>query len=130
MSKKASLLLAILIVIGIGTSASAIVGKWVFLGSAHVDGGVDHDTIRVNTNLTYASIQLRVSGSAVQFDHVVVQYGNGQSETLALRDQIPAGGQSRAIDLPGARRAINRIDFWYQKAHWGAKPEVQVYGMP
>lgn len=131
MLRKVSLsFLALVIVVGIGTSASAIVGRSILLGSAHVDGGVDHDTIKVHTNQTFASIQLRVSGSAIQFDHVVVQYGNGQSETLALRNQIPAGGQSRAIDLPGARRQINRIDFWYQKAHWGAKPEVQVYGMP
>jgi hypothetical protein len=131
MIKKASLwFLAAVIVVGLATYANALPGRWVLLGSAHVDGGVDHDKIKVNSNQTFASIQFRVSGSAIKFDHVIVQYGNGQSETLQLRSQIPAGGESRAIDLPGARRQINRIDLWYEKAHWGAKPEVQVYGMP
>lgn len=94
-----------------------------------MDGGADHDKIKVNNAQTYRSIQLRVSGSAIQFDHVVVIYGNGQQETLALRNQIPAGGQSRAIDLPGARRAIDKVELWYKEAHWGAKPEVRLYGM-
>ena len=133
MLKKMSwyLLAAFLVAgIGIGNSASAQRGGAVFLGSAHVDGGADHDKIKVNSKQTFRSIQLRVSGSAIQFNRVIVRYGNGQQETLNLRSQIPAGGESRMIDLPGARRSIDRIELWYQKAHWGAKPEVRVYGMP
>ncbi len=38
-------------------------GRMVHLGDAHVDGAVDHDTIRVGrTQGTYRAIQLRVSG--------------------------------------------------------------------
>lgn len=121
--------LALLIVIGLGGSALAQHGRWQFLGSSHVDGNSDHDKINVNNGQTCRAIQLRVSGSAIQFDKVVVRYGNGTQQELALHNKIPAGGQSRSIDLPGAQRAIDRVELWYEKASWGSKPEVQLYGM-
>ena len=105
-------------------------GRSVYLGSAHLDGNRDNDKIKCHGKDTYRAIQLRVSGSAVRFDHVVIVYGNHQSQTLSIRSQIPAGGSSRSIDLPGARRDIDYVELWYAKAHWGAKPEVQLYGMP
>ena len=100
------------------------------LGQSHVDGKSDHDKIKCGDTGTFRAIQLRVSGSAVQFDKVIVRYGNGQSEEIALRNQIPAGGKSRDIDLPGARRAIDRVEFWYQKASWGNnRPTVTLFGI-
>jgi hypothetical protein len=100
------------------------------LGTSHVDGKADHDKIKCGDTGTFRAIQLRVSGGAVHFDKVIVRYGNGQSEEIALKDQIPAGGKSRQIDLPGARRAIDRVEFWYQKANWAnAKPAVTLFGI-
>lgn len=133
MKKKISVMvLALLVVIGISSVAHAgpQAGGWMLLGNAHVDGKNDHDKIKCSDTGTFRAIQLRVSGSAVQFDHVIVRYGNGESQEIALRNQIPAGGQSREIDLPGARRAIDRVEFWYAKANWGAaRPTVTLFGI-
>jgi hypothetical protein len=71
-----------------------------------------------------------VSGAAVHFDKMTVRYSNGQSEDVALRDVISAGGKSREIDLPGARRSIDRVEFWYEKASWGNnRPTVTLFGI-
>jgi hypothetical protein len=60
---------------------------------------------------------------------VVVRYGNGQTEELAVRDRIPAGGATRVIDLPGDRRVIESVDLWYGKARWEHRPKVTLLGL-
>jgi hypothetical protein len=105
-------------------------GRMVHLGDAHVDGAIDHDTIRVGRSEgKYRAIQLRVSGGAIRFDRVIVRYGNGTQEEIAIRDLIPSGGRTRIIDLPGDRRIIRTLDLWYEKATWRRRPKVSLYGV-
>jgi hypothetical protein len=101
----------------------------VFLGSARVNSGVDHDTIQVGQQGTFRAVQLRVSGGSVNFLRIVVKYGNGTQSEIQVRSNIPAGGTSRVIDLPGDRRIIRRVDFWYSKASWSLPPKVSLYGV-
>lgn len=102
----------------------------VYLGAAHVDGAVDHDSIRVGRSSgAYRAIQLQVSGGAVNFDRVIVRYGNGTSEELQIRSRIPDGGRTRVIDLPGERRIIQSVDLWYSKDRWTRRPQVSLYGL-
>jgi hypothetical protein len=102
-------------------------GRWVYLGSSQIDGGVDHDKIRCHGKDTYRALQFRVTGSAVQFDRINVVYGNHNSEPLPFRFRVAPGGEC-AIDLRGGERDIAYVEFWYQKASWGSKPEVRLYG--
>jgi len=112
------------------TSLFAQGGRMDHFGDAHVDGAVDHDTIRVGrSDGAFRAIQLRVSGGAIRFDRVIVRYGNGSQEELAIRDLIPAGGQTRIIDLPGDRRIIRSVDLWYGKATSRRQPKVSLYGV-
>jgi hypothetical protein len=112
------------------TSLYAQRAHMVHLGDASVNGGIDHDTIRVGRSEgAYRAIQLRVHGGAVNFDRVVVRYGNGTQEELQIRSTIPAGGHTRIIDLPGERRIIKTVDFWYAKANWLTRPRVSLYGV-
>jgi hypothetical protein len=101
------------------------------LGDAHVDGSRDHDSIEVGRrDGTFRAIQLRVSGGAVDFDRVVVRYGNGTQEEVAVRNRIPDGGHTRIIDLPGDRRIIQSVDLWYGKGRWERRPTVTLFGIP
>ena len=69
-------------------------------------------------------------GAPVRFDHVVVHFGNGSSDPIAIRSRIPAGGKTRVIDLPGNRRVIQSVEFWYERGGWGpAKPKVRLWGV-
>src|SRR5262245_25054148 len=104
---------------------------WVFLGQTTVDGFRDRDTIVIGRSEgAFHSIQLRVFGAPVEFQRVVVRYANGANEEVEVRDYIPAGGQTRAIDLRGNGRVISSIEFLYSKARWrsGARPRVALYG--
>ena len=105
-------------------------GRWTYLGNAHVDGGQDHDNIRVGrSDGRFRAIQLRVSGGAINFERVIVHFGNGSQEELAICSQIPSGGRTRPIDLPGERRVIESVELWYGKASWHRRPKVELYGI-
>jgi hypothetical protein len=124
-------ILALLIGFTLAASAQPRRGG-VILGEARVDGGVDHDRIVVTAARgEYRAIRLRVENAAVKFDRVVVHYGNGSSEPIAIRRIIRAGDETRAIDLPGARRVIESVEFWYERGNWRneRRPRVVLMGI-
>jgi hypothetical protein len=131
MLRKHSLrLLALFLVAASVTSANAQRGRMVYLGNAHVDGSTDHDSIKVgHSDGTFRAIQLRIRGGAVNFERVIVRYGNGTSEEIAIRSRIPDGGHTRIIDLPGDRRIIQSVDLWYSKDRWTRRPQVSLYAL-
>lgn len=105
-------------------------GRWAYLGNSHVDGMRDHDEIHVGRqDGQFRAIQLRISGGAIDFQRVVVHFGNGSQEEILFRERIPAGGITRAIDLPGERRIIHSVELWYSKENWHRRPKVSLYGM-
>ena len=103
--------------------------RWDYLGQSTVDGVRDHDNIRVNARGAFRAIQLRVQGAEIEFQRVVVHFENGADSDVEIRDHIRAGGQTRAIDLPGDNRRINSVEVWYGKGNWGRRrPSLRLYG--
>ena len=136
MFRKVPLALFLFVLLGfVGLAAAqtrrgAPGAAWQYLGNAHVDGNADHDKIKVHGKDTYHSLQLRAVGSPIEFDHVVVTYGNKNSHTVPTRFRVPAGGSSGVIPLAGGERDIAWVEIWYRKASWSSKPEVRLYGKP
>ena len=77
----------------------------------------------------FRAIQLRISGGTIDFQRVVVHYGNGSQEELIFRERIPSGGRTRPMDLPGERRVIESVELWYSKESWHRRPKVDLYGL-
>jgi Protein of unknown function (DUF2541) len=130
-SKFTRIIGALLLALSIGQAAFAKEAKrWVYLGQTTVNGQSDRDTIGIGrAEGKFQSIQLRVAGAPVEFQRVVVHFANGSREEVELRNRIPAGGQTRAIDLRGYDRAISRVEFQFSKANWrvSALPRVSLY---
>lgn len=104
-----------------------------FLGMAHVDGPTDHDDIKVGRYAgRYHAILLEVHYAPIQFDHVVIHYGDGYAQTLPVNVFIPDGGRSQRIVLPGGERVIQSLELWYARANPGdpRRPEVRLFGQP
>jgi hypothetical protein len=132
-------LIAGLMVVSAGTEAQWIsfpVGKaeaaqeWAFLGERRVGDNIDHDTIPVTVARgSFRRLKFQVQGHAIQMRQLVVHYGNGKPDNIETRDLIPAGGESRGIDLRGGDRVIRKIDFWYETKSVGRKRAlIRVYG--
>ncbi len=104
---------------------------WEVLGEKKVGFLVDHDVIPVTVlKGTYRQIQLYVEENNVHFRDIKVHYGDGSTEDIQVRKLIPAGGQTRVIDLDGWKRVINRVSIWYdtQGAPRNGRATVKVYG--
>jgi len=88
---------------------------WTQLGSAKVHGHLDHDEIWVTgMQGDFSAIKLLVQNEGIQFERVVVHFANGGREEMIIRDFIPAGGETRVLDLPGRDRVIRKVDFFYK----------------
>lgn len=104
-------------------------GRWEMLGQSHVDGRNDHDRIIVNRREGYRALQLGIRGGAIEFQRVLVHFENGGDTDLPVRERIQDRGKTRVMDLPGDRRRIRSIEFWYSKERWRSRPYVNVWGL-
>ena len=76
---------------------------------------MDKDVIKVGrAEGRFRSIRLLVSGNKVHMMDLKVIYANGQPDDIPVREEIRAGGQTRALDLKGERRAIKEIEMVYR----------------
>ena len=123
---RAAAMLALLL--GFGVAADAQRGRWMSLGTAYVDGGRDHDVIRVNARGAFTALQLGIKGGEIEFQRVVAHFENGGDQELQVRERIRAGGKTRIIDLNGERRRLDSVEFWYSKPTWRTRPRVQLWG--
>lgn len=96
-------------------SSASVAQDWDLIGSSKVHGRRDYDEIQV-TRLrgTFSALKLKVEVEGIEFDRVLVAYANGGKDELVLRDFIPAGGESRVLDLRGNDRIIRSIRFFYK----------------
>jgi hypothetical protein len=59
-----------------------------------------------------------------------VHYGNGTVEDIKIRYLVPAGGESRVIDLRGGKRIINKVVFRYEtRTNHGRRAEIRLFGL-
>ena len=124
---KFILLLVGLFVIG---SSMGIGDKWVFLGERTVKHTLDRDEIMITAKRgEFTKLKFKVKKAKVDFHKVVVVYGNGERMEVELRDKIPAGGETRAIDLRGRDRVIKKIIFFYDTdSRSGKRAVVRLFG--
>ena len=107
-------------------------GEWRLIGQTHADHAADHDAIIVKGPFdNFRKIKFKVTDAPLNMQRMVVTYDNGQPDNIDIKQNIPQGGESRAIDLRGiGKRSVRRIDFWYDtKGFLKGKADVTVFGM-
>jgi hypothetical protein len=69
----------------------------------------DTDVVSVACRPKVSSIRLHAARGQVEIERVWVRYGNGKRETLAVRDRLAQGSETRWIDLAGGKRCVVAI---------------------
>jgi hypothetical protein len=127
----AFLLVALVLAAGLADAAqrSRDNGDWELLGRTQVDFKKDRDRIQVGKKEgTFNRLEIRVEGGDVEINRMVVTFGNGEKFEPNLKHRFEEGSRSKAIDLPGDRRAIKQIDFNYRSVdRREGKATVAVY---
>ncbi len=129
-----SMIVPILCAVGPGPEPSALEAQanaWVLLGERTVTDRLDRDVIPVTiARGDFKRIKIMVNRHAVDFHRVLVHSANGGDQEVELRATIPAGGQSRAIDLRGRDCIIRSVEFWYDaRTVRGRKAVVLLFGL-
>ncbi len=113
----------LLLCAGLGLAAADT--KPTLLGAREVGFRVDRDEILVGLR------EGLFSKNDLEMLRVVVTYANGVADTIPVRHIFKEGSRSRIIDLPGRKRIIRKIVFFYQTS--GPVREgralVKVYGL-
>jgi hypothetical protein len=91
-------------------------GNWVELGCQQVSFiGKDRDTIKVGRREgRFKAIRLKARGNDVELLDLKVVYVGGEPDDIQVRSRIRANSQTRALDLKGRERAIDRIEMVYK----------------
>ena len=85
------------------------------LGCRKVGFLVDRDVVPVGRlEGRYKSVRLSVAGNAIFLNDVKIVYANGNVDDYPVKAQVPAGSQTRTIDLKGERRSIKQIELTYR----------------
>lgn len=126
------MMLVMLITACLFTASAQQVGRWEMLGDKTVNFKSDRDVIRCGNKGTFTRLKIRVDHAPVEFNRVILEYGNGERQEIAVRQKIRAGGETREIDLKGNRRNIKKITFYYQtdkkRSDYRGKGTVSVWG--
>ena len=103
----------------------ADLGGWEKLGQRKVNYKVDRDEIFVTAkDGRFTKVKIHVKHAPINMRKMVVHFGNGETQNVQLRNKIPAGGESRVIDLKGGKRVIKKVVFWYDTKNYGPKRAI------
>jgi hypothetical protein len=106
-------------------------GTWQELGAVNVNFTVNHDDIVLVGQAEYRSLKFKVQAAPVNILNMNVIYQNGKVDQFNLKYEIPAGGESRVIDLKtdnlktGVRK-IRRVTIWYQSDSLAHQSEAKI----
>ena len=100
-----------------------------FSGERTVTDRVDHDGIVVTAARgDFRAVKLTVRCHAVEVRDLKIHFANGAVQDVQIRRVIPAGGETRVVDLVGDDRVIQRIELTYDAQSLGGKAVVRVFG--
>lgn len=105
-------------------------GGWQLLGERSVRLLGDRDEILVTARRgAMRRLRMVVLDQGVEFFDVTIHFANGEQFEAAVRSFIRAGGQTRAIDLPGRDRVIRRVSLTYRTRRGAdGRARVQLWG--
>lgn len=122
-----------LLVFALGVGAASVSAQeWVKLGDREVKDRSEQDTWHVGKDQgEFRRIKITVHDKAVRFYRMLVTFENGTTQDVSIRKVIPAGGESRAIDLTGNNRYIDKVDVWYEAQTFkrGVRSHVTLWGI-
>lgn len=95
-------------------NATQTAARWELLGVRKIDHRLDRDEIIVTrAEGVFSALKLKIKRSPINMNKMVVHFGNGDVQEIEMRNSFAAGSESRLIDLPGNRRTIQKVVFWY-----------------
>jgi hypothetical protein len=93
--------------------------------------GGDHDVVTVPEPLYhYKKLKFKVTDAPLNIKKMVVNYDNGESQTISNKYEIKKGGESNTIVLKTGTQKLKSVELWYDtQGLMKGKANVTVMGM-
>lgn len=108
-------------------------GRTDLLGSTILSNRQDVDFIRVNSckdgHEFVSAVKLKVLRDNADIEAVIVKFGNGETQELAIRERFSRGSESRWVDLAGFRRCIRGVKVVGDSGARLRRTVVEIYGL-
>ena len=89
--------------------------EWIEIGKTSVKRITEREVLEIGAvKGAFKQLKIKVEGGTVEFKDVTVVFEGGRRYDLPVRSIIRSGGETRAFNLPGDARKINRIVFLYK----------------
>lgn len=72
--------------------------------------------------------KIKVKQDEARIDYLAVQFGNGQTQQINVRQNFAPGSESNWKDLDGQQRCIRSITVFGQSAQGGGRSKVEFWG--
>ena len=104
--------------------------RWEKLGQRRVNYGLDRDEILVTAREgRFTALRLRAEIAPINLHRVVVHYANGNTQEINVGQVLRPGTNSPVLNLPGNRRIITKVVFWYDTRNLAARRgRVELWG--
>lgn len=102
--------------------------SWGKMGQGTVeptDNGVT--TLNAGGRAVHA-IKFKVLSGGVNLHRCEIFFHDGSKKSVELRNDVPAGTESREINLAEAGREVTRIVFWYDTRNYKQRAQVELWG--
>ena len=111
-------------------SSFTIPVRWEHLGSRKINHTLDRDVIYVTgAEGSFNALKIKVGHKPIALYDIKVHYRNGGVEDIKTRIHVPAGGESRVIDLRGRNRVIEKVVFRYEtKGSHDKRAKILLFG--
>jgi hypothetical protein len=95
--------------------ATPAAAEWTLVGQLVVSDRAETDTVELPGDRRYDRIRLCVARNPVHFIDADVQFENGGHQDVPLASRIEPRDCTRAVDLEGGERDIERIVLRYEE---------------
>jgi len=105
--------------------------RWEKLGQRRVNYGLDRDEILVTAREgRFTALRLKAELAPINIHRCVVHFADGSSQTFRFQAAALRPGQvTRTLDLPGNRRIITKVVFYYDtKNRASRRGRVELWG--
>jgi hypothetical protein len=102
---------------------------WGKLGQGSVeptDNGMT--TVNAQAGKAVHAIKIKVLRGGVNLHRCEVWFSDGSKKSIELRNDVPAGSESREISLNEGSKQVSKIVFWYDTRSYGQRADVELWG--
>jgi hypothetical protein len=103
---------------------------WGKLGEASVEP-TDNGMTSLNAaeGSQVRAIKIKVKRGGINLHRCEIWFNNGTKKSVDLRNDIPAGAESREIVLNDKANSVNKVVFWYDTRNYSKQTtEVELWG--